>query len=268
MNFAFPALLAFLLLLPGIILRYTYARGGWGWASPTSLRRISDELAYGVVFSLALHTAWLELTTALGFAPDIRPPLALLAGNFGPNSTLLTPSLQTISDHYPGVAGYFLSLYGASALLGNLGHRSVRKLRLDHRTKTFRFDNYWYYMLTGEVLRFRENAEGEEPDGVYLSAVVAHSSMSYLYRGIVTDFTFDPDGALDTVVLSDAHRRKLSDDRPISEEPAPSYQEDPRYYNVRGDFLILRYAEMQTLNLDYFWLGEADDDAASIPTDD
>jgi hypothetical protein len=32
---------------------------------------------------------------------------------------------------------------------------------------------------------------------------------------------------------------------------------------VRGDFLILRYAEMQTLNLDYFWLGEADEEAAS-----
>jgi hypothetical protein len=268
MNFAFPALLALLLLLPGIILRYTYARGAWGWASPTSLRRISDELAYGIIFSLALHTVWLELMTALGFVPDMRTPLALLAGNFGPGNALLAPSLQTISDHYPGVAGYFLSLYAASAVLGNVAHRGVRKLRLDHRTKTFRFDNYWYYMLTGEVLRFRENAAGEEPDGVYLSAVVSHSGVSYLYRGIVTDFTFDTDGALDTVVLSDAHRRNLSDDRPVSEEPAPSYEEDPRYYIVRGDFLILRYAEMQTLNLDYFWLGEAGDDPASVPGDD
>jgi len=268
MNFAFPALLALLLLLPGIILRYTYARGAWGWASPTSLRRISDELAYGIIFSLALHTVWFELMTALGFVPDMRTPLALLAGNFGPGNALLAPSLQTISDHYPGVAGYFLSLYAASAVLGNVAHRGVRKLRLDHRTKTFRFDNYWYYMLTGEVLRFRENAAGEEPDGVYLSAVVSHSGVSYLYRGIVTDFTFDTDGALDTVVLSDAHRRSLSDDRPVSEEPAPSYEEDPRYYIVRGDFLILRYAEMQTLNLDYFWLGEAGDDPASVPGDD
>jgi|SRR5882724_2993860 len=265
MNFAFPALLAFLLLLPGIILRYTYARGAWGWASPTSLRRITDELAYGVIFSIPLHTGWLELAAALGFPADVRAPLALLAGNFGQGNSLLAPSLRAISEHYPSVAAYFISLYGASAVLGNLAHRTVRKLRLDHRTKTFRFDNYWYYMLTGEVLRFRENAEGEEPDGVYLSAVVAHSGVSYLYRGIVTDFTFDGDGALDTVVLSDAHRRALSDDRAASEEPVPSYQEDPRYYNVRGDFLILRYAEMQTLNLDYFWLGEADGEAAPEP---
>ena len=265
MNFAFPALLAFLLLLPGIILRYTYARGAWGWASPTSLRRISDELAYGVVFSLALHALWLELSRVLGLEPDIRTPLALLVGNFGPNSSLFEPSVRAIADHYPTVAGYFLSLYAASAVLGNVAHRGVRRLRLDHRTKTFRFDNYWYYMLTGEVLRFRENADGESPDGVYLSAVVAHSGVSYLYRGIVTDFTFDTDGALDTVVLADAHRRKLADDRQPSDEPIPPYEEDPRYYNVRGDFLILRYAELQTLNLDYFWLGEADDDAVIQP---
>jgi hypothetical protein len=256
MNFAFPALLAFLLLLPGIILRYTYARGAWGWASPTSLRRISDELAFGVIFSIPLHVCWLALATVLGWNPDVRVPLALLAGNFGPNNYLLEPTLAGISDNYVAVAGYLVSLFAAAAVLGNLGHRSVRRLRLDHRTKTFRFDNYWYYMLTGEVLRFREHdTDIEEPDGVYASAVVTHSSESYLYRGIVSDFTFDAEGALDTVVLTDAHRRKLADDRPMADQTAP-YQEDPRYYTIRGDYLILSYSEMQTLNLDYFWLGD------------
>ncbi|HEU4523488.1 MAG TPA: hypothetical protein VFR62_00605, partial [Gemmatimonadales bacterium] len=156
---------------------------------------------------------------------------------------------------YPSVAGYLVSLYGAAAITGNLGHRAVRRLRLDHRTKTFRFDNYWYYMLTGEVLDFRENAgEGRRVDGVYLSAVVDHASGSYLYRGIVSDFTFDRDGSLDTIVLADAHRRRLIDDR---EEGAPRAAVGPsapddRYYDIRGDFLVLRYAELRTLNLDYF----------------
>ncbi|MDB4885776.1 MAG: hypothetical protein JWN79_1214, partial [Gemmatimonadetes bacterium] len=34
MNLAFPALLIFILVLPGVIYRYSYARGPWGWASP------------------------------------------------------------------------------------------------------------------------------------------------------------------------------------------------------------------------------------------
>jgi hypothetical protein len=83
---------------------------------------------------------------------------------------------------------------------------------------------------------------------------VDHASGSYLYRGIVSDFTFDRDGALDTVVLTDAHRRKLVDDRQEGEPPShvgPS-EPDERYYEIRGDFLVLRYAEIRTLNLDYF----------------
>jgi hypothetical protein len=105
------------------------------------------------------------------------------------------------------------------------------------------------------VLDFRENAgEYRRVDGVYLSAVVDHASGSYLYRGIVSDFTFDRDGALDTIVLADAHRRRLVDDRAENGPPArvgPAAP-DERYYEIRGDFLVLRYSELRTLNLDYF----------------
>jgi len=266
MNFAFPALLVFLLVLPGIVLRYSYARGPWGWASPTSLRRVSEELAYGVAFALALHVGWLILVRRLGFQPDVDAMFLLLAGNFGEGSQHLDRVRSSVAGHYAGVAGYLVSLYAAAAVAGNLGHRAVRRLKLDHLTKTFRFDNYWYYMLTGEVLDFRENAgERRSVDGVYFSAVVDHASGSYLYRGIVSDFTFDRDGTLDTVVLTDAHRRKLVDDRQEGEPSThvgPS-EPDERYYEIRGDFLVLRYAEIRTLNLDYFAVTLAE----SLPAD-
>jgi hypothetical protein len=255
MNFAFPALLVFLLVLPGIILRYSYARGPWGWASPTSMRRVSEELAYGVAFALVLHTVWLALARRLGFEPDVAAMVLMLLGNFGQESQYLGRVLDSVAGYYPGIAGYLVSLYSAAAVAGNLGHRAVRRLGLDHLTKTFRFDNYWFYMLTGEVLDFRENAEdGREVDGVYCSAVVDHASGSYLYRGIVSDFTFDRDGALDTIVLMDAHRRQLTDDR-AEDEPRPPVgpaAPDERYYEIRGDFLVLRTSEFRTLNLDYF----------------
>ena len=269
MSFAFPALLVFLVVLPGIILRYAYARGTWGWASPTSMRRVLDELAYGVAFSIGLHWAWLKLAAAVGAHPDLRAVLALLIGNFGPNNSLLHYSLDAVADNPSGVAAYFLSLYLASAFAGNVSHRIVRATKLDHRTRLLRFNNYWYYMLTGEILRFREGAPpSPEPDGVYLSAVVNHGPANYLYRGIVADFTFDGDGRLDTIVLTDAHRRPLSSDRPRDGTGEPSEGAgaslsggappgpDTRYYQIRGNFFILKYAEIRTLNLEYFWLEE------------
>jgi hypothetical protein len=255
MNFAFPALLVFLLVLPGIILRYSYARGPWGWASPTSMRRVSEELAYGIAFALVLHAGWLVLVRGVGFQPDVETMVLLLAGDFGEASRHLDRVVASVAGHYAGIAGYLVSLYAASAVAGNLGHRLVRRLGLDHLTKTFRFDNYWFYMLTGEVLDFRENGEeGRVVDGVYCSVVVDHASGSYLYRGIVSDFTFDREGALDTIVLMDAHRRRLTDDR-AEEDHRPQVgpsEPDERYYEIRGDFLILRSTEIRTLNLDYF----------------
>jgi hypothetical protein len=103
-------------------------------------------------------------------------------------------------------------------------------------------------------------------DGVYFSAVVDHASGSYLYRGIVYDFTFDRDGSLDTIVLTDAHRRRLTDDREESDPTPPvgPAQPDQRYYEIRGDFLVLRYAEIRTLNLDYFAVTLEEDAQATL----
>jgi hypothetical protein len=55
MNFAFPAVLIFFLVLPGILIRYTYARGLFKWNSPVNIRPITDEIAYSIVFAIAIH---------------------------------------------------------------------------------------------------------------------------------------------------------------------------------------------------------------------
>jgi hypothetical protein len=55
-------------------------------------------------------------------------------------------------------------------------------------------------------------------------------------------------------VLTDAHRRRLVDD--LEDAVPPSHvgpsEPDERYYEIRGDFLVLRSTEIRTLNLDYF----------------
>jgi hypothetical protein len=224
------------------------------------MRRITDELAYGIVFAILLHALWLTLSKALGFDPDVPSALMLLTGNFGDKSNHLDLALSSVADHELSVGGYFVSLYACAAIAGAVGHRLVRKLRLDHHTRIFRFDNYWYYMLTGEVLAFFENEhESRTVDGVYLSAVINQGVNSYLYRGIVYDFTYDRDGGLDTIVVTDAHRRSLAadrdDDSGANEDVSDSSQlksPDERYYEIHGDFFVLRYSEVRTLNLDYF----------------
>lgn len=264
MNIAFPALLIGLLILPGIVFRYSYARGSWGWTSPVSFRTMSDELAYSAIFAVGLHFLWLLLASLFEYGADIRSLLALLSGNFGPNAQTYRYALDSIANNTLPIAAYFLSLTGAAAIGGRFGHYLVRKTSLDRRTQIFRFKNEWYYLLSGEVLSFHENNDRREVDGVFLSAVVDHAKESFLYRGIVRDWSFDAEGNLDSIRLSQAHRRKLESDKTDTSQPKPGEYVGPddRYYQIRGDLFVLRYDEMKTINLDYFELAETAQDTA------
>ena len=54
-----------------------------------------------------------------------------------------------------------------------------------------------------------------------------------------------------------AHRRLLSQDRERGELPAPTdhgYRGDSRYYDIEGDYFVLKYADMNTINIQYFAL--------------
>lgn len=257
MNIAFSALLVLVLVLPGITLRYAYARGPWRWSHPTSLRPLADEVAYSVVAATGLHLLWIYLAQYVGAQPDLTAVMVLLTGAYGPDGRLLEPTLASITGNPGAIGTYFGSLYAFSAAAGTLAHYVIRRARLDLRSRPLRFSNDWYYLLSGEVMEFGELGGGEKNiAGVYLSAVVELGGSAYLFRGIVADFSYDSDGQLDRILLRAAHRRKLSDDRSSSD---PTRSDADRYYDVRGDFLVLRYSEIKTLNLDYFEIEETDE---------
>lgn len=258
MNIAFPALLILLLALPGAVFRYTYARGSWGWSSPISFRTISDELAYSAVFAVGLHFVWLGIGSFFGHHADVISLLAMLSGNYGVRGERYESSLNSIAQHTGVVGFYHISLLLSAAVLGRLSHRFVRWAELDLKTQVFRFRNEWHYLLTGEILRFEEvSIDAREIDGVFLSAIIDHGEQ-YLYRGIVEDWSFNAEGQLDTIRLRFTHRRRLEADRKTEQQGLPGgfIPPDDRYYEIHGDLFVLRYAEVKTLNLDYFSLSE------------
>ncbi len=270
MNIAFPALLLFLLVLPGIALRYTYLKGFWRWNSPISIQSISDEVAYSLVWAIMLHLVWCSIVSVFGFGkPDLRSVLILLTGGGSGRSEDLQSAIAATVETPYRVVGYFLSLLLFSGLLGLLAHIAIRSWRLDRKTKALRFKNEWHYLLSGEVLEFSEFLPFEHQgiiDGVYLSAIVKHGKDDILYRGIVADWLLDSKGNLDRILLRGTHRRKLENDR----EPGqarnrrdPGYKDDPRYYDIEGHFFVIRYQELTTVNIEFVFLevDESEDEA-------
>jgi hypothetical protein len=102
------------------------------------------------------------------------------------------------------------------------------------------------------------STDAQDIDGVYLSAAVDQGPESLLYRGVVTDFWFDRNGNLDRILLTLAHRRRLSEDKemPSNGDTSSTTLPDERYYDIEGDYFLLRYSETKTINLDYFTLQE------------
>jgi len=249
MEIATSALLLLVILLPGFILQIAYAKGFWRWNSPTTNRPIVERVPTGIIIAGILHLIWIPLAScANNNVINLNTLVMFLTGKFGHDDELFSQALISLTGNPGYIAAYFFSLYIFSLGMGTLGHYLVRRFHIDHATRFLRFDNEWYYWLTGEITSFQETANVDgKIHGVYLTTVVHHSGCDYLYTGFVKDFFFDKEGHLDRVILENTERRKMSDDKiPTST--------DNRYYKIEGNYFVLRYSEMVTVNLKYVCL--------------
>jgi hypothetical protein len=116
--------------------------------------------------------------------------------------------------------------------------------------------------LSGEITEFKEAPEiFPVIDGVLLTAVVHHGEADWLYMGVIADFFFDKSGDLDRVLLRLVDKRKLSDEQTADEED----DYDGRYYHIEGDYFVLRYSEMCTINIEYIFVTPEPD--IEVPVD-
>lgn len=269
MNVALPALIVFLLVLPGFIFRDRFKR---------TERTVLDYAPFGrvvaeaVLWAAALHAAWLAcawLFRAQFFRLDI------LLGLLSANPVAQSHAIETLVRQADWVAEYFSSLLIAS-LLVPIGMRwLITRFRLDRfghwLAPVVRFnDAPWYYLLTGA-----DFAAEKLPDLIKISAIVDVAGEPYLYQGFLDDFYFNPGGELDRLVLEEASRRPLDRDKTAAGNSEQAATVDDRFYPIDGDYFVLRYSEAITLNVVYIKLndqgsrhGFAGDPAGVEETDD
>jgi hypothetical protein len=247
-NIAFQTLLIFLFVLPGIASRYTYTRGLiHRWSNIVQIRPWTEEILPSLALALSLQIVWYW-----AFGPDNIKALTT------PETTLADPIRPAL---------YFLDLTIAGTALGFFVRWIVITFALDLQFEFLRFSNMWHYLLTGEVFLFNKNnlhtvrenrgwlgwfrLSRPTPSlaGVFLSAVVEQGGEAFVYRGIVKDFWFNPtNGDLDGIQLMLADRRDLS----AKEKPSVEKKAEEIYYEIRGDFFVLRYSVTRNVNLRYF----------------
>lgn len=244
MNIALPALVVFILLLPGFIARSRIKRAERLSLDYSPFGQVVTE---AVLWAIALHLLWIGLAQVL--TPREFRPEGLFR-LFSTEAATQARALEALAAQAGWLAFYFVSLFAASALGPLLVRRLIVRYRLDRSgaplAALFRFSGApWYYLLSGA-----DFAEDEVPDMIAVSAVVDVAAVPYLYVGILEDYFLTPDGELDRLILRQVMRRPFSADK----APGSSDRDLSRFYPVDGDCFVLRYREAITLNIEYIKL--------------
>lgn len=247
MNIAFSTLFLITLFLPGYILRHVYLSSGY-WAlngaadyihhnTDSNNNPFASEVLTILFISIIIHTIAILI-------PCIQI-YYVKALTFLTNSS---PSIPNIS--LPKFSLYFIALCILSGILGFCCYWIVRKFKLDMRFKCLRFKFYWFYILSGECLAFPENGAQKIPDGAYIAATIEQNGKSYLYYGLLEDYVVEKSGELKTLLIKYARRRELNNDSSEKNED----EDDKRFYPIRGEWLTLKYKDIKSLNIEYFYL--------------
>jgi hypothetical protein len=241
MNLALPALIVFIVLLPGFLVRLRFKRVERASLDYSPFGQVVTE---AILWALALHFTWLFFAYEW-FGRELRLDVLLRLLSSDAQGQALAATAVAADTRW--IAWYFGSMLAFSYTVPTMARTLITRLRLDRAGAPFsrllRFTEApWYYLLTGADFE-----EGQQPDMIAIAAVVDVAGTPVLYTGVLQDFFLDPDGRLDRLVLQQTMRRPMN--------PA-SVDDDERFYSIEGEYFVLRYAEAITLNIAYVSLGE------------
>ncbi|MFT4102549.1 MAG: hypothetical protein QM674_16235 [Burkholderiaceae bacterium] len=246
MNVALPAIVLFVLLIPGFIFRAHYKR----------VERISlDYSPFGAVvlsgtaWAVGLHIIWLGVSyLACGRVVDLH----ILASFLAPSPEGLQLAVSKAKPELGYIAAYFATILTIPVGIAIAFQECVTRLGWDRGRLKFLFrftDAPWFYLLTARD-------EEEVPDLIKVAAVVEIGKEPMLIVGVLDDFEMNPDGSLNRLILSYPSRRPLSSDRSERERVKQAARGDPdtRFYPIESNAFVVQYEQVITLNLEYIHL--------------
>lgn len=255
MNIAFPAVLLFLLVLPGFLLRSAFTK-----ADGTNLdfKPFTNRTAFSIIFAAIIHSIWIYIFVPIcSYQIHFNTLIDLLIGG---NHTI--EHREKILNEPTATFIYFITIYLFSYLGGRFFGALVRSLKWD-RKSTFpnwlkwiadilKLDTNWYYLFSGIN---KEDSETLNIIGVYIAAVVTFKDTAYLYQGLLSDYYLDENGCLERIELKNVYRRPFIKQLDADAQEFSTSNENERFekvfYKVKGHYFVLRSSEIQTLNIRY-----------------
>lgn len=227
MNFALPAVMIILGLLPGIV----FFKGYFSGRFPKRLAAITGvaELALYVVFAVPIDWLALRVVRAwFGLELDFLLSAKLLLGPTGQHEAIA----ESIRESWTITAPVYFGVLVGAFLLGNLIRKLVWVFRLDLRFPFFRMRHEWYYVLLG---RAHSLPRSTVP---FTDVLVEQPGGTQLYQGVVSSFEVGEDGNINQLILRSTYK-----------DQGPGVQ--PRWRKVEGDRFVIAGPVIQSINMRY-----------------
>ena len=241
MNFALPALVILLGLLPGIAFYYAYFAGRFEKrrAGVSAL----EEAALYVVLAIPINALAFWSFRSGGIELDLSMVAHLLAGNI-PEAALHQISMR-LRDNIGLTTGSYALVILTSALAGSVLRQIVWTFRIDTHFGILRWRHQWYYVLQAR----HKNLPPDALAWVYI--LVEHAEdRTRLYRGLVWDYDMGSDGKLESIILLGAMRGK---GRGATFDWIP----------IPGDRFVVLGKTIHSINVEY-WRVDASPDSAAL----
>jgi hypothetical protein len=138
---------------------------------------------------------------------------------------------------------FIIILYISSIAFGVICGRFVRILRIDTRFKLFRFNNYWFYYIRGQHVRFKKLKSLKQKNKKHLfthaDLLIETNSKNLLYSGFIVDYELDSLDCtkLSKVILKDSYR----------------YNEKGIKVKIPGEIFVVDCSHLRNVNFTYVY---------------
>lgn len=268
MNFLFATVLVLLLVAPGLAFFRTYYSGRFSikYSQLTITDQVFRSLVPGITFQLFLFWV-IQSCTDYTVRLDM---IGVLMTGAKEDKTVLE-AFGLLRSSLGSIIIYYLIINVLAAILGWGCRVLVRRRKWDRRVQWLRYDNHWYYLLSGEAVETPEyrsvfpQIDAKEIDFVFVDALVELEAGSTIYSGVLVDYQLGSDGGLTSLCLWATQRKFLQTalDHPIptaesekdGELTAPAPSKPNEYYPVRGQLMVIPFEKIINLNISY-WVDE------------
>lgn len=259
MSFTVGLLLVFLTIFaPGLIFLRSYFIGEFSKQFNTKvpiIRLAFYSLIPGLfIFLFSIFTYGIIDSTFL-ISESLKIYLDLM---FAKNS-LSTKTSFFLDNNLIYFVFFVTSMYLSSFVLGVSFHYVIRKLNWDKKFKILRFKNYWYYLLSGEIVKFPKfdralidieiNDIDKDTDVsmAYADILTDECGKTKMYTGYVLDYELDQENSnqLDKIYLLDAHKYNYVQHKKFR------FQKDFKKQAIPGHLFIIDYKKVLNINLTY-----------------